>query len=147
MLETMTMEARIQYVLAVANQLSFVSTFLGGIIATMLIAVIAINSEKRSAGLFVATSSFAACCLILSVVCAWRLNLVFHPSFPVEFRPEGLKINLLWGGMVLGYVAGVSAIIASIGVSGWIRSKRSGWVTTVIAGLAMVFYISSSYFL
>ena len=130
------------YVTAVAEQISFVATFLGGVSATLLFSVVIFTSEKRIVSLLIASSALAACSLLVSVIAGWRLTIGLHPDLP--FTPDPAKINLLWDSLISGYSIGVISLIVSIGLSGWLRSTRSGLMTSAISLFAIVFFMSAS---
>jgi len=138
----MTNELKASYVVAVAEQLSFVSAFLGGVSATILFSVIIFSSNKRIVGFLVAMSTLSACSLLVSVIAGWRLIIGLHPDLP--FSPDPAKINLLWNSLIAGYGLGVNSLVVSIGLSGWIRSRRMGYVTSVIAGVSIFFFATTS---
>ena len=125
-----------------AEQISFVSAFLGGVSATILFSVIIFSSDKRVVSFIVAMATLSACSLLVSVVAGWRLIIGLHPDLP--FTPDPGKINLLWNSLIAGYGLGVNSLIVSIGLSGWIRSRRTGWVTSIIAAVAVLFFVSTS---
>lgn len=128
-----------KYIIAVAEQLSFVSAFLGGISATILVTIIVFASSKRSVNWIVSTSAIAACSLLIAVVASWRLLIILHPQFPLPVDQGVVKV--LWFGMLAGYSIGFLSLLASIGLSGWIRSKRDGIITSAIAIIAMLFFV------
>ena len=130
------------YVTAVAEQLSFVSAFLGGVSATILFSVIIFSLNKRVVAFLVATSTLSACSLLVTVIAGWRLIIALHPDLP--FTPDPGKINVLWNSLIAGYGLGVNSLIVSIGLSGWIRSRRTGLVTSTIAALSVVFFATTS---
>lgn len=138
----MTQELKASYVTAVAEQISFVSAFLGGVSATILFSVIIFTSDKRVVAFLVATSTLSACSLLVSVIAGWRLIIGLHPDLP--FTPDPQKINLLWNSLIAGYGLGVNSLIVSIGLSGWIRSRRTGVVTATIAAISVVFFATTS---
>ena len=138
----MSQKLEASYVIAVAEQLSFVSAFLGGVSATILFSVIIFSSEKRIVAFVVAASTLSACSLLVSVISGWRLIIGLHPDLP--FKPDPEKINLLWNSLIAGYGLGVNSLILSIGLSGWIRSRRTGLVTSTIAAVAIFFFASTS---
>ena len=138
----MTQELKASYIVAVAEQISFVSAFLGGVSATILFSVILFSSKKRVVAFLIATSALSACSLLVSVISGWRLTIGLHPDLP--FVPDPEKIELLWNSLIAGYGLGVNSLIVSIGLSGWIRSRRIGVVTSIIAAISIFFFASSS---
>ncbi len=138
----MTQVLKASYVVAVAEQISFVSAFLGGVSATILFSVIIFSSDKRIVAFLVATSTLSACSLLVSVIAGWRLIIGLHPDLP--FTPDPEKISLLWKLLVASYGLGVNSLIVSIGLSGWIRSRRTGLVTSIIAAFAVFLFATTS---
>ncbi|MEC7471106.1 hypothetical protein SAMN05216361_4274 [Marisediminitalea aggregata] len=133
-----------KYIVAVAEQLSFVSAFLGGISATILITIVVFVSSKKSVSWMIAASALAACSLLVAVIASWRLIILLHPELPIAVEPFIIKI--LWSGMLLGYSLGFLSLLACIGLSGWLRSKRSGLITSGTALVAVVFFVLATPF-
>jgi hypothetical protein len=136
------MELKSSYVLAVAEHLSFVSAFLGGVSATILFSLIIFSSPKRTVSLVIAASALAACSLLVAVISAWRLSIGLHPDLP--FDPDPNKLHILWNSMISGYSLGILSLICCIGLSGWIRSKKLGIITSIIAIIVIIFFLSTS---
>ena len=84
-------------------------------------------------------SALAASCLLIAVVAAWRLTILLHPEFPMPVNAT--VVQVLWNGMLIGYGLGFLSLIASIGLSGWLRLKKNGLITTGIASIAVVFFV------
>jgi len=137
-----TQELKASYVVAVAEQLSFVSAFLGGVSATILFSVIIFSSDKRLVSLLIGTSALSACSLLVAVISSWRLTIGLHPDLP--FTPDPKKIDMLWNFLIAGYGLGVNSLIVSIGLAGWIRSRQIGLVTSTIAALSIFFFATTS---
>ena len=132
------------YIIAVAEQLSFVSAFLGGISATILVTIVVFASKKKSVNWIVSSSAIAACSLLIAVVASWRLLIILHPDFPMPVD-QGI-VTILWAGMLAGYSLGFLSLLVSIGLSGWIRSKRDGIITSAIAIVAVIFFVLATPF-
>jgi len=132
------------FAITTAEQMSFIGTFLGGISVTILVTIVVFSSSKKSINWIIATSAFAASSFLISVIASMRLILALHPEVYIATSPE--KLFLLWKSMIGAYAVGVVSLILSIGLSGWLRSHRSGLVTTLIASMAMFFFIYSSVF-
>lgn len=132
------------YILAAAEQMSFIGTFLGGVSVTILITLVVFSSPKKSVNWIVGTSALAACSFLVSVIASMRLVIAIHPDLLIDPSPE--KMNALWFGMINAYGLGVLSLIISIGLSGWLRSRTSGIVTSVFAAGALVFFFTTSIF-
>lgn len=132
------------FIVAVAEQLSFVSAFLGGISAAMLITVVVFTSEKKSISWIVSSAALAACSLLIAVVASWRIIIVLHPESPIEAGDR--VVNILYPIMLLGYGVGFLSLLVSIGLSGWLRSKKAGMLTSSIAVVSVLFFVLASPF-
>jgi len=128
-----------KFIVAVAEQLSFVSALLGGISATILVTIVVFISSKKSVNLIVSSSALAACSLLVAVVASWRLVIILHPEFPKTVSMP--IVQSLWNGMLFGYSIGFISLLFSIGSAGWLRSKKAGIITSTIASVAVLFFI------
>lgn len=138
------MELNSQYIVTVAEQLLFVSAFLGGISATILVTIVVFTSQKKSVNWIVSFASLAACSLLISVVASWRLIILLHPDLMIPIN--AIVINVLWSGMLIGYGLGFFSLLVSIGLSGWLRTKRDGIITSTIACVAILFFMLATPF-
>jgi len=132
------------YVTAVAEQLSFVSAFLGGVSATILVTIVVFANPKKSVSWIVAASALAACSLLVAVVAAWRITILLNPDTPVAVDTPIL--NVLWASMLLGYGLGFLSLLTCIGLSGWIRSRKTGLITSGMALIAVIFFVLATPF-
>lgn len=133
-----------EFVIAVAEQLSFVSAFLGGVSTTILVTIVVFTSPKKSVSWIVASSALAACSLLVAVIAAWRITILLHPDIPATVNPT--LVNLLYMSMLVGYGLGFLSLLVSIGLSGWLRSKRAGIITSSIAVVAVLFFVLATPF-
>ena len=120
------------------------SAFLGGISATILVTIVVFTSQKNSVSWIVSTSTLAACSLLVAVVAAWRLTILLHPEMHIEVNETLIKV--LWMGMLIGYSIGFLSLLVSIGLSGWLRSKKTGIITSCIAFIAVLFFVMATPF-
>ena len=125
------------YLSDLATQIGFLSAFLGGFAATLL--ALLLGTEKRGAMTVVAIglATAAAVAFIASVIASTQLVASLHPQAPANVaRHSALTSARLYA--FLSFGAGVYALLACIGVAGWVRSRTAGIVTTAIAGAGAV---------
>lgn len=126
------------YLVEIAQQIAFVSAFLGGFSATFLATLIVYSSSKKSTDWAIWCSAFAASCFIVAVIGSVMLTVVLHPDAPSNAKAGAsiITARIVSG---LGFVLGVYALLGSVGVSGWIRSRKNGIITSTSAGLGVYF--------
>ena len=125
------------YLLELSRQLAFLGAFLGGFAATFLVTVLVSHAPRRVAGWVVGAAAVAACAFVVSVVASVMLTTVLHPDVPANVRAHasvgtGRVVNSLSFGL------GVFALLAAVGLSGWLRSRRTGLVTGSAAVVALI---------
>ena len=84
-----------KYILSVAEQLSFVSAFLGGVSATILVTIVVFTSSKKSVNWIVGSAALAASSLLITVIASWRLTILHHPDLPNSVDTS--LTSILWG--------------------------------------------------
>ncbi|WP_395373763.1 hypothetical protein [Marinicella sp. W31] len=139
-------QIKASYALDVAQQMSLVGVFLGGISVTLLITLVVFNSPLKLANWIIGISALAGCSLLISVVASLRLIIALHPEFPSPETISSSEIGLLWRSMVAGYGLGVLSLVISIGLSGWLRSRSTGIMTTGVSMITIVFFMYTSIF-
>ena len=132
------------YALDIAEQMSLVGVFLGAISVTILMSLVIFSSPGKLVNWIIGISAFASCCLLISVVASLRVIIAVHPEFPSPETTSPSEISLLWKLMVAGYAIGVLNLIVSIGLSGWLRTRKTGMVTMTFSIAAILLFIYTS---
>lgn len=121
------------YLSSLASQLASLSAFLGGFAATFLATLLTLGQQGR---LMTATIGFAvasAVSFVVTVVAATTVTTIYHPAAPVSMANMGARLPTTV--MSLGFSLGLLSLLASLGCSGWTRSRSVGWITTVAAAV------------
>lgn len=126
-----------EYLGEIAKQLAFVGAFLGGFSASFLGSLLAANSHGRAAAWAIAGAAAAAVSFIASVVGATMLVVALHPSAPSNVS-RGTSLMHARVVTVLGFAVGLYTLLVAVGLSGFLRSRRAGAVTSSLAGAAAV---------
>jgi hypothetical protein len=119
------------------RQIAFLSAFLGGFAATFLGILLQSPSSRRHVGWAAGAAAVASASFILAVVSGTILGVISHPGAP----PNIPKPSSLWQIHALIFVTfalGIHSVLLSLGLSGWIRSRQLGIVTSVTAFLCGV---------
>lgn len=121
----------------IARQLASVSAFLGGFAATFLGILLQSQSPRRHVGWAAGAAAVASASFMIAVIVGTLVALVVNPSAPQGFAtPEFLP----WARQVLliSFALGIYTNLLSLGLSGWIRSRSLGLITSIAALLSGV---------
>ena len=124
-----------EYLAEIGRQIAALSAFLGGFAATFLGTLLATRSRKWQAGWAAGFAAVSAASFAVAVIGATMLAVTLHPAAPLRIR-EAANLGPARVIAVLAFLVGMYAMLASLGLSGWIRSRRLGSVTTLAAAMA-----------
>jgi hypothetical protein len=119
------------------RQIAFVSAFLGGFAATFLGILLQSPNSRRHVGWAAGAAAVASASFILAVVAGSLLALVVHPGAPPGLAKPTLlpPLRIL---IFITFIVGIYSSLLSLGLSGWIRSRQLGIVTSVAAFVSAV---------
>lgn len=126
-----------EFVGEIARQLTSVSAFLGGFAATFLGILLQSQTTRRHVAWAAGAAAVASASFIVAVIAGTLVALVLNPAAPQNFAtPEFLP----WARRILisFFAIGIYANLLSLGLSGWVRSRSLGVVTSVAALLAAI---------
>lgn len=123
------------YFAELAGQLAFLSAVLGGFAVTFLGTLLATSSERRAIGWAIGSASVAAAGFICSALAASFMAVATHPE-AIESAASAAQSAGPRVAVTLGLMVGMYALLLSLGLSGWARSRPVGLTTTISAGLA-----------
>ena len=121
----------------IAKQIASMSAILGGFAATFLGVLLQSSDTRRHVGWAAGAAAVASASFIIAVIAGTLLGLVLNPEAPQkfatpEFTPWALHV------MLVSFGIGIYANLLSLGLSGWIRSRALGIVTSVAALIAAI---------
>jgi hypothetical protein len=125
------------YLAEISQQLAFLGAFLGGFSATFLATLLVVASSKRMAGWVVGSAATAACSFVVAVIASVMLTIVLHPDVPSNVA-SGASTGTARIVSTLGFGIGVIALLVSVGLSGWVRSRQTGIATSAVASISLV---------
>jgi hypothetical protein len=121
----------------ISRQLAFLGAFLGGFAATFLATLLVVDSSRRVADWVIGSAAAAACSFVVAVIASVTLTVVLHPEAPANVSASA-SIGAARVIATLGFGVGIYALLASVGLSGWIRSRRTGLGTSAAAAVGLV---------
>ena len=124
-----------EFLAETGRQIASLSAFLGGFAATFLGILLQSPSSRRHVGWAAGAAAVASASFILAVISGTALALVLNPGAPSNmatptFLPQVRTLILIT------FATGIYSILLSLGLSGWIRSRALGVVTSVAALIA-----------
>ena len=126
-----------QFIGEIARQLASVCAFLGGFAATFLGILLQSSSTRRHVGWAAGAAAIASVSFMIAVIAGTLVALALHPDAPEGFAAPAF---LPWarGVLLCSIGLGIHANLLSLGLSGWIRSRALGMVTSTAALLSAV---------
>lgn len=128
------------YLAKIAVNLAFLSVFIGGVAATFLASLLMVEPSKRLADWVVGSAALAAGGFIFCVVASVMLTIALNPDAPSNVN-SATSIDTGRIVSMLGFVFGLIGLLTSIGLSGWLRSRKSGITTSSICLISLLLVI------
>ena len=132
------MEYPPDYLQYLYEQISSISAVLGGFSVATLTLLLDAAPKRRIASWAVATSGIAASLFIGVTFLASILASDALKTSAVSFEDLHPSIQPLIGIVSFGFLIGFFTLFGSLGMSGWIRSKRTGIATSIAAAIGMI---------
>lgn len=124
-----------EYLAQIGQQLATLSAFLAGFAIAFIGVVLTVPKPNPTAGWVAGSAAIAAAAFALSVVASTMISIVLHPASPAHIKQSAhLQSARIIGG--LGFIIGIYSLVTTLGLSGWIRSRALGWLTTTIGLVA-----------
>lgn len=123
------------YLSDIAAQTGGLSAFLGGFAATFLGTLLALNVKGRVGSTAIGFAAVSSVAFIVAVVGSTGVVAALHPDGPGFGRAGVGGTQVL---MTLAFLLGLYALLISLGLSGWSRSRSTGLTTSIAAGLGLV---------
>jgi hypothetical protein len=125
------------------RQLAFISALIGGFAFAFLGVLLTAPSRSRvvewTAGMAMATvASLVVCVIGWTLMASEVVTATPANASAEEFLKVALNFNRMHSRLSLLFTLGMFLFLASLGVSGWVRSRALGVVSTIIALFAAV---------
>ena len=134
-----------EYLAELGRQIATLSAFLGGFAAAFYGTLLMADRSHRIAGWAAGSAAIAAAAFVVAVVAATMLVIALHPGAP-RIGARGGQGGFERVVAAVTFFMGIYALLASLGLSGWLRSRRLGIATSlgalVAAGLVTAVTVS-----
>ena len=127
------------YFAELANQLIFISAFLGGFSATILGTLIASEDNTKIMKVLILLVSISAASFILTVLSMTKIILIHAPDSPFGNNQDLTSLPRVVGS--LSFLMGMIALLLVISLSGWLKSKKLGKCTGLIGLISFFFMV------
>ena len=137
----------IQFYSEAYRQIAFVSAVLGGFSVAFLGVILVAKDQRRLTGWTIALSIAASVMFILVTFLNSFLAFTlpgFNAKLLTDLPPQVLSVAEFG---VLAFYGGVFALLASLALGGWMRSKAVGWFATVLTSVAAIAILQTAYVL
>jgi lysylphosphatidylglycerol synthetase-like protein (DUF2156 family) len=133
-----------EFLAEMGRQIAFLSAFLGGFAATFLGILLQSPNSRRHVGWAAGAAAVASASFIVAVVSGTMMGLLSHPGAPPD-SPKPSSVPQTNAVIFITFAIGILSILLSLGLSGWIRSRQLGIVTSVAAFLCAVILLIMLY--
>ncbi len=131
------------------RQLAFISALVGGsafaFLGTLLTAAARSRIVEWTAGMTLGTAAALIVCVVGWTLMASQVMLTVPKQTSGEPIQFPVALNIMHGRLSLLMIVGILLFLASLSLSGWVRSRSLGIVSTVIgllAAVALMFVLS-----
>ena len=136
------MELQVGYLNALAQQLMFISAFLGGFSAAILGTLIVSDIRTKYSRIMVVASVLAAMCFVVTLFGMTSIIFQTTEGYPLEINMERLlTIRII---SIVTLMLGLLSFTVSIASSGWLISKKIGRFTTILGIIAFILILFMS---
>lgn len=130
------LELPLPYLNELAKQIAFMSSFLGGFSVTLLGTLILSDRDGKLLRVMIVSTATSALAFIVAVAAMTQLIMVSTEGYPFEIDQQQLSSSRVIGTLAL--FLGIIALMCTIALSGWVRSRKLGIFTTVIGAITMI---------
>lgn len=122
-----------EYLSEAGRQIGFQSAFLGGVSATIFAQLLTLHTPRKVVAWCSMLAAGSAAAFILSVFASSLLVLALRPDVGT-ISPTTRQLTLFLAGAP--NTLGLVLLLATLGVAGWIRSRKLGLATTLFSATA-----------
>ena len=135
----------IDYLAETARQTASLSAFFGGFVAAFIGTLLLFNSRPRLASWAIGSATLSAVAFIVAVINATKVvvSLPLYTPTNLSNLPAAIVRARLLGTISFG--VGIYGLLFSLGLSGWLHSKRTGIITSTFAIIGIAFTTLSAF--
>lgn len=125
------------YLLELSRQMGFLAAFLGGFSGILLQLLLPAKRPPRVVATAIGFTITAAVAFIVTLTASTMIGAVLHPEAPA-YVADSPGLGRARAVLTLSFMLGLYALLVSLGLSGWIRSRATGLTTGILAGIGLL---------
>lgn len=119
-----------------ADQVIVISSLLGGFSIAVIANFLVSDTNTRLSRSILKAAVLAASFFLVSVFSLTKVLMMTTKGFPIKMKDGDLDIPSLIGSASLFF--GIISLFSIIALSGWTKSKKLGWFTSIIGFVSLV---------
>lgn len=132
-------ELSLEYSNQLAQQSIFISALLCGFSLTVLVLLLDSKETSRLHNAMFRSATIATCAFIIGILAMTNILMKTTKGYPFEVVSSDLVVQRIVGGLM--FYIGITSVIVIVSLSGWKKSKKMGWFTTIIATITFLFFL------
>ena len=122
------------------RQMAFGAAILGGFAVTFLSALLTAYAPERRIGTWAIGATAAAAVLLIVATMASTLLLISAPVYGLTFDFSAWPSDMYRAKWIaeVSFFLGIAVLFVGIGLSGWARSRATGYITAIAAAVGVV---------
>ena len=125
------------YLVELSRQMGFLAAFLGGFAGILLQLMLQTKQPPRLVATAIGFTVAAAVAFIVTLTASTMIGAVLHPDAPA-YVADSPGLGRARAVLTLSFMLGLYALLVSLGLSGWMRSRATGLTTSIVAGIGFV---------
>ncbi|WP_421879469.1 hypothetical protein [Marinoscillum sp.] len=134
-------ELPFEYWNKLSSQFILISVFLGGFSIAITANLLINQSEKRLYNIILKLATTSSAGFLTTVFSMTSIVLATTDGSPIGATQSDLNTPRIIG--FVGYLVGVLSLLTILGLSGWTKSKGTGFFTTVVSVITLILFAVS----
>lgn len=131
----------LEYWNELSSQFLLINSLLAGFSIAIVTTLLVHDYNNRYLKMIFYVSVLAVFSFVISIFANTTIKMMTTQGYPLELKES--KFFFARVTTAASFVIGILSIISIISISGWVKSKRTGWFTTVlgIISLLLIFLV------
>ncbi len=131
-----TIPLSFEYYQQLAAQSLFICALLSGFSLTVLVATLEKKSGNGIMNWMFGSAAMATTLFLISIFAFTAVYLKTTEGYPFPVSEDDLHFPRIVG--ALSFFLANTALLSIVALSGWIKSKKMGWFTTILSIIALI---------